>query len=80
MDVRYRQCDGCGLACDKGSGKYANGKGSLVDLCDQCVRKIVLKSLKSNMFVLRAECRHCGGTGIQLYQNKDWLPCGHCGN
>jgi hypothetical protein len=79
MEVRYCRCDGCGAKYSRSLGKYANGKGEIIDLCEMCVKQIILKALKKDIFILRTHCVHCGGKGILRQTNKGYLPCPHCG-
>jgi hypothetical protein len=77
MELHYVLCDSCGSKHTDSIGRFSNGRGEGIDLCDVCVRKIILKALKSGLCVIRSQCYNCSGKGVQLY-NKTWLPCGHC--
>ena len=79
MRIDQHLCDGCLLVHQpEDLGKYSNGKGSFVDLCESCVKKAVMRALKREVFIPRFECYRCHSKGVIQSAHGVWWACPTC--
>ncbi len=76
MKLTLNICDSCAHQCDD-LARFSNGRGSGLDLCPDCVQKMVAKLLKLDLWVFKSLCRTCGGRGLVGYKGQ-LVECANC--